>query len=340
MNIGFTYPNMYLAENYNSPQSVYWCLKTFIVLLIPEGHEFWTAPEFPHPLIGRSGGLLSKVHVVWPPRHILCNTAEHHYMLSSGQMTRKGHKGREAKYGKFAYSSAFGFSVPCGSLLEQMAPDSTLSASYDGESWRVRAEPVDERILQFPIFEGKSVPALASVWRPWRYLDLRISTTLVPLGEVYPGWHVRIHRIKWNSSGDGPWSEGIQLVDAGFAINAETACGGLISEVPSSEILEGYCVQDQTCLVTSTAGASGVVDLGEQMKGRTFVLKADPNTNLMASRTVIPAVEYSIKQGEDALLVTGVFGVAASADLGHRAVCEMWMNRPELSIDSLDIKTQ
>src|SRR6478609_8229237 len=45
LNVGFAYPNLYLTENYNSSQSVYWCLKSFLVLLLPESHKFWTEVE-------------------------------------------------------------------------------------------------------------------------------------------------------------------------------------------------------------------------------------------------------------------------------------------------------
>jgi len=43
----------------------------------------------------------------------------------------------QAKYGKFAYSSSFGFSVPTGPLrIAQQAPDSTLALSDDSEQER------------------------------------------------------------------------------------------------------------------------------------------------------------------------------------------------------------
>ncbi|KAL2878463.1 hypothetical protein SGCOL_006173 [Colletotrichum sp. CLE4] len=152
LSIGFTYPNMYMSEDYNSPQSVYWGLKSFVVLGLPEDHAFWRCEEKPHPLrvvkplvlLSDSTAVTRKqsgpklVKVVWPARHILCNGPEHFFLLSSGQMTKKSFKGREANYGKFAYSSAFGFSVPTGTLLSQLAPDSTLAASIDeGESCAV-----------------------------------------------------------------------------------------------------------------------------------------------------------------------------------------------------------
>src|SRR5690606_12783156 len=90
-----------------------------------------------HPLTQKQG--LQACRVVWPPRHIIDSSPEHHYILSSGQMTTKPHRAKDAKYCKFAYSSTFGFSVPAGLTLEQMAPDSTLCVSIDGgETWKAR----------------------------------------------------------------------------------------------------------------------------------------------------------------------------------------------------------
>ncbi|KAJ0142295.1 hypothetical protein CTA2_1422, partial [Colletotrichum tanaceti] len=150
LSIGFAYPNMYLSEDYNSPQSVYWCLKSFVVLGLAEDHPFWASEEGAHPLLhlvdggsssppsSSSSTPLGRVGVVWPPRQVVCGAPEHHFLLSAGQMTKKGFKAREAKYGKMAYSSAFAFSVPTGPLLAQMAPDSTLVASVDGgDTWSV-----------------------------------------------------------------------------------------------------------------------------------------------------------------------------------------------------------
>ncbi|KAL2150356.1 hypothetical protein VTH82DRAFT_6919 [Thermothelomyces myriococcoides] len=146
-NIGYVYSNTNMSENYNSPQSVYWCLKSFIVLHLPEHHEFWTAPELPYPFSrnASSCGTISAVMPLRPPQHILCNMPEHHFMLSAGQFTKKEHRAREAKYGKFAYSSVFAFSVPTGPLLEQLAPDSTMCLSVDGcESWKAFWAPSEK----------------------------------------------------------------------------------------------------------------------------------------------------------------------------------------------------
>ncbi|KAL2812257.1 hypothetical protein BJX63DRAFT_432700 [Aspergillus granulosus] len=361
LNIGFTYPNMYLSENYNSPQSVYWCLKSFIVLMLPEEHKFWTAKESPYPSLLSTTEPLSQLQVVWPPRHILCTAPEHHFFLSSGQMTKKSHKAREAKYGKFAYSSAFGFSVPCGPLLEQLAPDSTLSVTHDGgETWKVRAEPSNEKILQVSTKisgTSRTVSALASQWQPWKYLDFTITTVLVPLAGVFPGWHVRMHRVK--SKGFEPSrlsnNMALEIVDSGFALDAETAGGGNILPTESWSATEhGYSADSTSCLLRSRAGTVGIVDLAPQMnllvpkqgniraRSEAFVLRADPNTNLIASRTFIPSIRHKLSPStphpsevtgdREWWLATGVFAIAGSASIDRQAVLDMWRNQPRLSV--------
>ena len=134
LNIGFTYPNMFMCEDYNSPQSVYWCMKSFVAIALPDDHDFWTAKEQQLP-----ADAIPLSRVVRVPMQIVCHTGSHHFMLSSGQFCPWPLKATEAKYGKFAYSSHFGLSVPTGSLIQQMAPDSTLALSVDGgDSWKVR----------------------------------------------------------------------------------------------------------------------------------------------------------------------------------------------------------
>ncbi|KAF9887761.1 hypothetical protein FE257_009567 [Aspergillus nanangensis] len=343
LTIGFTYPNMYLSEAYNSPQSVYWCLKSFIVLMLPASHAFWTTPEQPFP-----GGSIQSIHVVWPPRHILNNTPEHHFLLSSGQMTRKDHKAREAKYGKLAYSSAFGFSVPTGPLLAQLAPDSTLCASHDGgDTWKLRSAPSSERMTSVTVLnggagddDGQTVPALTSVWKPWTYLDVHIETTLVSLTEAFPGWHARVHRVKWSRTGGGLCRDGIQVVDSGFAIDSETVSGGgLIQKRPSVVGMdEGWYHDAESCLVSSRGGISGISDLinmqQRDVRSEGFALRADPNSNLMTSRTLIPTMRHWIPlDGEgERWLVSGVFAIAESAGLDQDARYRMWLKRPQLVI--------
>lgn len=289
-NIGYTYPSMYLSEDYNSPQSVYWCMKSLIVLGIPEGHVFWTCVELSYPKPEPA----KELQLIWPPRHILCNTLEHHFLLSSGQSTSKHFKAREAKYGKYAYSSAFGFSVPCGSFLEQIASDSTLAVSFDDdeENWKVRWDPYNVASSHLSMGTDE-IPILTSTWRPWTKEEVTIRTTLIPPVKKWPGWHVRVHHLRWRPSNK---SASLWLVDGGFAVSAQTSSDASIFEEDIRALSEdsgdaqGWFQDADSALVVSTSGASGVSNLTSRfaskqeyedqtgVNAKPFVIRADPNT--------------------------------------------------------------
>ncbi|KLU91692.1 hypothetical protein MAPG_10210 [Magnaporthiopsis poae ATCC 64411] len=383
MNIGFTYGNMYMSEDYNSPQSVYWCLKPFVALEIPQDHPFWTTEELPHPLDPSEAASSSQTHpppiidFLKAPRHIMCSTPEHHFLLSSGQSTRVHHKGKEAKYCKFAYSSAFGFSVPVGTMLHQVGADSTLCASIDdGASWIARFEPFHVETVLFPqpapgaihvpttpeppadvAAEPETLPAISSAWRPWPFLDLVISTKLLPPSQNrWPGWHVRRHEVRWGGSSSSAVRLGkVRFADGGFAASAETAQGAAIYEGPCGSgspsrsdeggIPEGWWVTEGRSLVISESGASGVLRLmarAEAQKGDgearpevaggvAEIIKAHSNSNLMVPRTLIPCVLHSFDLGAGPKVirfVTAVFAVQkGTATPGQ--VLEMW-NKPPI----------
>jgi hypothetical protein len=292
LNIGFAYPNMYLAEDYNSPQSVYWALKSFLILGANDSHPFWTSEELPYPEVGTGA---KEVDLLWPPRHLMCNTPEHTSLLSSGQSTTKRFKAREAKYGKFAYSSSFGFSVPCGSFLEQIAPDSTLAVSFDDgeEHWKVRYEPYDVMAGQVT-FGEEALSTLVSSWRPWKSEQLVVRTTLLPPSRKWPGWSLRVHRVSWTPRESN--SAALCLVDGGFAASAQTSEGLMVSETevtkslpvdPLKKTAYGWWSASGSSLVFSESGASGVMDLTSGLtlgteetavESKSIIIRADPNT--------------------------------------------------------------
>jgi hypothetical protein len=80
LSIGYSYPTTYLAENYNSPGSPYWCMLAFTPLAMPSTHPFWAAAEEPHPF-ARTRIAKALPH----PRHIVCRSGGHTFLLSSGQ---------------------------------------------------------------------------------------------------------------------------------------------------------------------------------------------------------------------------------------------------------------
>lgn len=339
LSIGFVYPNMYMAEDYNSPQSVYWCLKSFFLLALGPEDEFWSCEEEAYPLAQTSG----LVEAIWPSRHILVNDSLHTFLLSSGQTTKNPFKAREAKYGKFAYSSAFGFSVPTGSLLHQIAPDSTLAVSVDGgESWSVRWSPFDVQLREIKTTTGERKPirSLCSSWKPWKHLDLIIETVLIPLAEISSGWHVRVHRIRWSAM--PAWVESLQIVDGGFAIASETKARRFIGQTEAAFPDEGWVLSPHgaSSLVRSQAGTSGIVDLshsGGHSSCAAEVIRTDPNTNLVAPRAVLPVLKHTIpqdstqKQGQQ-VLVTGVLAASASSQTPKERVEKAWLGVPKIRI--------
>ncbi|KAF2014364.1 hypothetical protein BU24DRAFT_463160 [Aaosphaeria arxii CBS 175.79] len=350
LNIGFCYPNMHMSENYNSPQSVFWCLKSFVVLGLPDTHPFWTSKEEPHPLDADSrNNSLAPVAVLRPPRHILCNTPEHHFLLSSGQSTRNRFKAREAKYAKFAYSSTFGFSVPSGPLLEQQAPDSTLTVSLpDEDILKVRWAPTDSQWGEVRVGD-ETVPTMTSTWTPLQSLGLDITTTLISPVNRWPGWHIRVHKIiRKNAS--GYQSPVVEVIDGGFAISAQTPEGLSIFEdelqpkyeTNDENLSNGWWNDGKSCLIISESGASGIVDLTDvfapnvesRSRGESKIIRADPNTNLMAQRTLIPTIEHhpeiSMSKQEQNVewVVSGVFAIQESAIVHGRGVWKLWHDRP------------
>lgn len=352
LTIGFTYPNMYVCEDYNSPQSPYWALKSFLALGISKDHPFWTFEEKPLPQDPR---LVAPIH---SPMHIVCNTGNHHFLLSTGQFCPWPLKATEAKYGKFAYSSHFGFSVPTGPLIQQMAPDSTLALSKDaGTTWRVPWKVTDHTFGTATVRSKKGVievmSILSSKWKPWPDADVEVTTFLIPPMKRWPDWYVRVHRIKNGS----PKEQSIQCVQGGFAIQGRGAnLGEVLPTVADASAFttnepgcfpEGIANMAQGVLICSNAGASGIraIDTSKpQDAGDTVpkdrhtgeVLKPDANTNLMWQRTLIPTVTSDLIVHESELLVSAVFALARTSDREERYsslnISQLWQDVPVFSV--------
>ncbi|KFG77586.1 hypothetical protein MANI_004521 [Metarhizium anisopliae] len=354
LNIGYLYPNMYLSEDYNSPQSPYWALKSLIVVALPGGDAFWSAEELPHPLSrgrGREHAGDKDVVPVRPARQIVCNhgRGRHHFLLSSGQFCVWPIKATQAKYAKFAYSSAFGFSVPTGPLVAQIAPDNTLALSKDnGDTWTVRWVSTGEtEFVSVPISISGSPPqhttALVSRWKPWSTGSVQVETTLIPPCSAWPDWHVRVHRI---CAGNDASLLSLDAVEGGFAIDGRqkanrriipTRQGDAGQTLMSLGLRDGEVALEtpDSSLVLSSAGASGIVNLAPlsppSLRSVGEVLKPDPNTNLMATRTLLPTIKHSGPSWpkEDVVIVTGVFAIHDEKNAMTLAeIEERWSRRP------------
>ncbi|RDB22819.1 hypothetical protein Hypma_010091 [Hypsizygus marmoreus] len=309
LTIGFCYPNHNMTENYNSPGSPYWCCKSFVSLALPETHPFWAATEEPYPQ-----ELRETTKALNYPLHIITNVGGHTYLLSSGQQCSYPVKQSAAKYGKLAYSSAFGYSVPVGNgTLEELGGDNTLALSDDnGETWKVRRATKQARIE-----DGRW---LRSMWYPWK--DVEVETWLVSPHPDTPLWHVRVHRIRT--------SRALTSAEGGFAIYGQGKDGRALEPSTGEEF--GTLENGWEGRAASRAGVSGIVDIGSgERTGK--ALRTDANTNLMVPRAVLPTLMNDHNPNDRNIwLVTAVFALPSVGDEeGARSGwTAAWNNRPRL----------
>ncbi|KAH7073370.1 hypothetical protein FB567DRAFT_198425 [Paraphoma chrysanthemicola] len=314
LTVGFSYPNTYLAENYNSPGSPYWCMLSFACLAMPASHPFWSAPEEPHPFANQR-----VVKALPHPRHIVVRSGGHSFLLSSGQSCHYAIKNSNAKYGKFAYSAAFAYSVSTGyQELEQFVPESSLALSEDGgELWKMRrAHDGDSTIENFD-----GVPVLVSSMKPWH--DVEVLTYLIPPAEDSPNWHVRVHRVRTKrdlKTAEGAWS----------VYGAREKDGRILTEVP--EFIgdgEGRKTDGKSAFAMSRTGAVGITDLVQGVRQGSVIL-SDANSNLVESRSVLPTVQGDIKAGETTWYVTAVFALPSSVEGWKESWKAGWEHKPSV----------
>ena len=261
LSIGYAYPCLPMSETYNAPGSPYWAFKAFLPLALPAEHPFWAADEEPLPE-------LERVHPQ-PVASFLVQRDEqgHATALSAGPGGRWARHG-EAKYAKFAYSTAFGFSVPSrGLTLEGAAGDSMLLLSDDdGRRWRGREEN-DE---VWPMEGGSGV--LAS-WSPWP--DVLVETLLMPIGEN-GRWHVRVHSLMTRRA--------LWTAEGGFCVPLD----GAESDTPHQALPDGaFAAAPDRC--------SGIRGLTNNREGE--IVRPDPNTHLLWPRTLLPTLRGTLKPG-------------------------------------------
>lgn len=195
LTVGYAYPNMIMAENYNAPGSPYWALKTFLPLAFGENHPFWREEELPLPDIPSV--------LVQKPAHLVMvrdSSSGHVAAFNSGHLYTNEHTHTSAKYEKFVYSTGFGFSVPRAEWgLSQGAFDSMLALSEGKDNlYRVRRQNLKSEITD---------NVLHFVWKPWTDVEVR---TWVVAGLP---WHIRIHRIETRRE--------LNAAEGGFALGQE-----------------------------------------------------------------------------------------------------------------------
>jgi hypothetical protein len=197
LTLGYAYPNSFVCENYNSPQSPYWAMKAFLPLALPSTHPFWTAQELPASSASASLPIPGMVISHYPKNTVA--------LMSGPQHFRDTVRFQAEKYCKFAYSTRYGFSIDTNAKNFNSASfDSMIGFSEDGIHFRIR-ESTQARIYQDKLY---------STWSPWE--DVSIETWLIPQGK----WHIRVHRIESGRRLDS--------IEGGFAISKTDAAGKIV----------------------------------------------------------------------------------------------------------------
>jgi len=262
LTIGYRYPNLLMAEGYNAPGSPYWSMKSFLCLAMAEDHPFWQAEE----KAPRLPAVSAQPHA----RHLIVRSDGGRQVTAyqAGNHCEK-HAHNEAKYEKFAYSTAFGFSVSkCRMYLDAGAFDSMLAVSRDSVVWYPRYG-----CESFEIRDNGTYAA----WKP--IAEVQVETEIYPVG----AWHIRKHHIHTGVE--------IRIAEGGFAISAET--------YGDRRTLE------REAAVLTAAEISGIRAL--QGYDSAEIVGTEPNTNLLSQRALLPTL-HAVLQPGDHTLVCAVLG--------------------------------
>ena len=278
LTIGYGYPNLHMAEGYNAPGSPYWAMKAFLCLALPEDHPFWQAEEKAPDMPERS----LQPHA----RMLVTRSADRsHVMAFQAGNHSEAHAHTEAKYEKFVYSTAFGFSVHKSmKFLASGAFDSMLALSEDGVTFMPR-----HGCESFELSEDR----VSCVWKPMP--GVTVATVILPAGE----WHVRVHRIVSDRA--------LTAAEGGYAIARD------------GEGTPAESADDTSACVVAPWGVSGIRAMRGYEKGQ--IVRPEPNTNLMAPRTLLPTLMAPIAPGETTL-VCAVLGTATGGPA-------LWAHIPE-----------
>lgn len=257
LSVGYTYDNRRLAETYNSAGSPYWCMKAFGGLAALADHPFWTDPEEPlEPLdqpitISDAGQVIARGN-----DHAVVLPAQPAAALNFPEQAA-------AKYRKFAYSSAFGFSGDLADMFGSIYTDSMLALTDVDGNRRVRLG-----------VEAAGVEAAMawSTWHPWP--DVRIDTVC---WSIDSSWHGRVHRIRT--------ARELTTVESGFALGLDHP----------ADLASGAAATGAGRAVVSTShGCSAILEIPIGRSRRPIARNLAANASLVHPRTAVPALQGAI----------------------------------------------
>lgn len=257
LNTGYHYQNLNMAEGYNAPGSPYWAFKSFLLLAVKKDHPYWKSVLFQTNF--STDRLVSKTsHSLI--EHV--NLSEQVFFYPAGQyVSDQSHAA--AKYGKFVYSTHYGFSIPKASeSYAQGAFDNVLALSEDGEYFRSKG-----RVIACDIQEDRVI----HYWQPMK--NIQIKSTIIPCGQA----HIRVHEIQSGCD--------LLVYDGGFS-----------APLDNDRVEQLNLLEQMNNLKCSTV-AKNIYGF-DQVE----IIRPEANTNLFFQRTFFPSLRANLGKGEHLLV--------------------------------------
>ena len=257
LSIGYGYENMVISEDYNASGSPGWAFKTFILLTLDSKHQFWQIKR-------QKRNILPKISVQRNPGFLIWVGKNHNYALSILQSSKPGLLQTNCKYGKFCYSTKFGWNLSRDVQgIENYGVDNTLALSIDGT----------EQYNSRNIIESFSIEDTYGYSR-WNYGKIAvIETWLIPIDEFY---HIRIHRINTKMV--------LKTYEGAFSIFNWN------SKFKQPIYMDDYLILENQGMI------SGILDLFNNRE--ICVVSQNPNTNIYnPEKNAIPCLMGKIQPG-------------------------------------------
>ena len=266
LSVGYAYPNQLLGEDYTGPGSPGWAFKAFVILALPSADAFWgvapAVPALPERHLARGCGMLFTA------------TQAHTCAFSVLQYNAGGVRQRMSKYGKFCYSTAFGWNASVVSeRVSGFAVDSALALAIAGTDLftsrtRIEAHELTEAFAY-------------SMWSAGEMA--RVETWLVPLDGIR---HVRVHHVET--------SYPLETHEGGFPLMGwsrkferprQTHASMTLERLESDGALWRSAITDVAEVADVVEGALDAAGLGslarhDWVARSAEVVPQDPNTNI------------------------------------------------------------
>lgn len=266
---GCAYPNERVNEIYIGPGSCAWAFQSFLPLALPASHPFWTAPEPERPRALQR-------HMPAPNFVVTVDEDGGNATLHNGGCHHPFDFGTHpSKYGKFAYSSHFGFN-----LADGIAPsvDNMISLMpVPGDTWSHR--------YRFEIRPNHG-PWMVSRHQPFAWDPETVITTALL---VRGAWQVRVHRLEL--------ARPCRVREGGTPVTPKP---GTMFDLPDT------LNSDAGIELIGDNGRAGGWALHGALKP---TMEAFVNVNVLHRRVAVPLLESELSHGTH-LLVTAWFARA------------------------------